>query len=166
MTRSAPITIGELSRRTGCKVETVRFYERVGLMPRAQRTAGRYRVYEGDDVRRLIFIRRARELGFSLGDVRALLALGQEKPNGPCAAARRLAVAHLATVRAKIAHLRSMERVLGDAVDRCATGTESYCPIIDSLAGNAKTVLAPADDQSRRRGRAASTARGRGETLR
>ncbi|MDE1903506.1 MAG: helix-turn-helix domain-containing protein [Alphaproteobacteria bacterium] len=129
------INIGELSRRTGCNVETVRYYERIGLMPPAPRTAGRYRLYGETDVRRLAFVRRARELGFTLTDVRTLLTLAPDQADGPCAQARNLAAAHLADVRAKIADLRAMERVLGDAVDRCATGKTPHCPVIDALAG-------------------------------
>ena len=135
MDRPASITIGELSRRTGCNVETVRYYERIGLMPSAPRTAGRYRLYGDADVRRLAFVRRARELGFTLIDVRTLLTLAPGQSDGPCAQARALAAAHLADVRSKIADLRAMERVLDDAVDRCTTGNTPNCPVIDALAG-------------------------------
>lgn len=131
------ITIGELSRRTGCNVETVRYYERVGLIPPVPRTAGRYRLYSEADVRRLAFVRRARELGFTLTDVRTLLTLAPGQADGPCARARSLAAAHLADVRRKIADLRAMERVLGHAVDRCAAGDTPNCPVIDALAGGA-----------------------------
>jgi MerR family transcriptional regulator, mercuric resistance operon regulatory protein len=145
------ITIGELSRRTGCKVETVRYYERVGLMPPAPRTAGRYRLYHDGDVRRLAFVRRARELGFTLDDVRTLLTLAREQADGPCAEARALAAAHLAAVRSKIADLRAMERVLDDAVDRCATGAAPNCPVIDALAGGAKAPRSRRAGAARRR---------------
>src|SRR6266481_3190206 len=73
--RSAGIRIGELSRRTGCNIETIRYYERIALLPAPTRSAARYRVYDAPDVRQLTFIRRARELGFTLNAVRALLAL-------------------------------------------------------------------------------------------
>jgi len=144
------ITIGELSRRTGCKIETVRYYERVGLMPPAPRTAGRYRLYSEADVRRLAFVRRARELGFPLTDVRRLLTLAPGPSDGPCAEARELAAAHLAEVRGKIADLRAMERVLGYAVDRCAAGNSPNCPVIDALAGGTATDGRP--PRSRRAG--------------
>ncbi|HEV2163286.1 MAG TPA: helix-turn-helix domain-containing protein [Stellaceae bacterium] len=135
MDRPASITIGELSRRTGCNIETVRYYERIGLMPSAPRTAGRYRLYGDAEVRRLAFVRRARELGFTLTDVRTLLTLAPGQSDGPCAQARALATAHLADVRSKIADLRAMERVLDDAVDQCAAGNTPNCPVIDTLAG-------------------------------
>jgi MerR family mercuric resistance operon transcriptional regulator len=83
MGRNADIRIGELSRRTGCNIETIRYYERVGLLPRAVRSEARYRLYDGDDVRRMTFVRRARELGFSLDEVRALLGLSVRIPMMP-----------------------------------------------------------------------------------
>lgn len=144
------ITIGELSRRTGCNVETVRYYERIGLMPPAPRTAGRYRLYDEANVRRLAFVRRARELGFTLTDVRTLLALASGQSDGPCFQARELATAHLVAVRAKIADLRAMERVLGHAVDRCAAGRTPNCPVIDALADGTATGGRPS--RSRRAG--------------
>jgi len=135
MGRPGSITIGELSRRTGCNVETVRYYERIGVMPPAPRAASRYRLYDEADVRRLAFIRRARELGFTLTDVRQLLTLAPRQSEGPCAEARELATAHLAEVRGKIADLRAMERVLGYAVGQCAAGNSPACPVIEALAG-------------------------------
>lgn len=148
---SAKITIGELSRRTGCNVETVRYYERIGLIPPAPRTTGRYRLYGDADVRRLAFVRRARELGFTLADVRTLLTLAPGQSDGPCAQARELAAAHLAAVRAKIADLRAMERVLDDAVARCAAGGDPCCPVIDALAGGAKAPRSRRAGAMRRR---------------
>lgn len=134
MARSAGIQIGELSRRTGCNIETIRYYERIALLPIPARSAGRYRVYDTADVRRLAFIRRARELGFTLDKIRALLRLAADDGQGACADVRELAANHLAEVRAKIADLRAMERVLADAVQRCAAGEAPGCPIIDALS--------------------------------
>ncbi|MDE2167013.1 MAG: helix-turn-helix domain-containing protein [Alphaproteobacteria bacterium] len=150
-----PMTIGELSRRTGCKVETVRYYERIGLMPPAPRSAGRYRLYGEPDVRRLAFVRRARALGFAIDDVRTLLTLSRERRGGPCAEARQVAATHLAAVRAKIADLRAMERLLGDAVSLCATGEEPGCPVIEALAD------APAAERGSARSRRGAAARRR-----
>lgn len=133
--QSAGIQIGELSRRTGCNIETVRYYERIGLLPAPARSSGRYRLYDAGDVRRLTFVRRARELGFRLDAVRALLALSYDDGSAACAAARQLAAGHLTEVRAKIADLRAMERVLAGAVQRCAPGELPGCPIIDALSG-------------------------------
>jgi MerR family transcriptional regulator, mercuric resistance operon regulatory protein len=130
----AEIRIGDLSHRTGCNIETIRYYERISLLPRPSRSASRYRVYGGDDVRRLTFVRRARELGFSLDEVRALLALSADSGHETCTEVRQLAAGHLVDVRAKIADLRAMERVLADAVRRCDAGEAPGCPLIDALS--------------------------------
>ena len=125
------IQIGELSRRTGCNIETIRYYERIGLMPAPPRR-GRYRSYGADDVGRLGFVRRARELGVTLAEVRALLGLaggGQAS----CADVRTLAASHLTDVRARIADLRRMERVLADSVRACDAEQDPGCPLIQSL---------------------------------
>src|SRR5215469_2164329 len=154
MNRLAEITIGELSHRTGCKVETVRYYERIGLMPSAHRSAGRYRLYSDDDVRRLAFIRRARALGFAVRDVRTLLTLARDQREAPCAEARELAAAHLEAVRAKIADLRAMERLLDEAVTRCEAESEPCCPVIKTLAETAPAggmPLSNAVERARRR---------------
>jgi len=105
------IAIGEVSRRTGCNIETIRYYERIGLLPAPDRQ-GRFRRYGGDDVRRLTFVRRARELGFTLDEVRALLMLSATDDRRACAEVRDISVAHLVDVRARIADLRAMERDL------------------------------------------------------
>jgi len=126
--------IGELSKRTGCNIETIRYYERIALLPAPARSAARYRVYGAGDVRRLVFVRRARELGFTLDAVRALLALSDDDGSAACAQVRRLAASHLAEVRAKIADLQAMEFVLADAVQRCVAGELPGCPIIDALS--------------------------------
>ncbi len=125
------IQIGELSRRTRCNIETIRYYERIGLLPAPPRR-GRYRSYDREDVARLSFVRRARELGFTLDEVRALLGLsvgGQAS----CAEVRDLAAAHLKDVRARIADLKRMERVLADSVQACDAGQDTSCPLIDAL---------------------------------
>jgi MerR family mercuric resistance operon transcriptional regulator len=133
MAQSVWIQIGELSRRTGCNIETIRYYERIGLLPAPARSAARYRVYGTGDVRRLTFIRRARELGFTLDAVRALLGLSGDG-SAACPEVRELAANHLAEVRAKIADLQAMEHVLANAVRRCAAGELPGCPIIDALS--------------------------------
>ena len=125
------IPIGELSRRTGCNIETIRYYERIGLMPAPPRR-GRYRSYGGGDVVRLGFVRRARELGFTLNEVRALLGLAAGG-DATCAEVRDLATVHLKDVRARIADLKRMERVLADSVRACDAGQEPGCPLIDTL---------------------------------
>ncbi len=126
------IAIGELSRRTSCNIETIRYYERIGLLPIPARR-GSYRHYGAEDVGRLAFVRRARELGFTLDEVRALLRLAAGN-GGACAEAREIAATHLAAVRAKLVDLRAMEQVLAGAVRRCDAGETPECPLIGVLA--------------------------------
>ncbi len=126
------IQIGELSRRTGCNIETIRYYERIGIIPVPPRR-GRYRCYRPEDVSRLGFVLRARELGFTLGEVRALLGLATEA-QAPCAEARDLAAAHLRDVRARMAALRRMERILAETVRACDAGDQMGCPLIVALS--------------------------------
>lgn len=123
--------IGELSRRTGCNIETIRYYERIGLMPVPPRR-GRYRSYGADDVGRLSFVRRARELGFTLDEVRTLLGLAASQ-QASCAEVRRLAASHLEDVRARIADLKRMARVLAESVRACDAGQDAGCPLILAL---------------------------------
>jgi MerR family transcriptional regulator, mercuric resistance operon regulatory protein len=115
------MTIGELSRRTGGNVETIRYYERIGLLPVPDRK-GRYRRYGAADVGRLVFVRRARELGFTLDEVRVLLKLSRVDGGAACAEVRDLAASHLAEVQTKIADLQAMEQTLTEAVRRCDAG--------------------------------------------
>jgi MerR family mercuric resistance operon transcriptional regulator len=122
----------ELARRTGCNLETVRYYEKVGLLPEPPRTATGYRSYDTAHERRLRFVLRARELGFSLDEIRELLRLVDERDQ-PCAEASAIAAAHLDDVRAKMADLKRMERVLRDVVAQCACGTRPECPLIEAL---------------------------------
>ena len=131
--RSLPaLSIGELSRRTGVNIETIRYYERIKMMPAPARTASGRRVYGAAETRSLAFIRRSRELGFTLEEIRTLLSA--EGGQGTCAEVRELAASHLADVRAKIADLRAMASVLSDAVRRCDAGELPGCPIIDALS--------------------------------
>jgi MerR family transcriptional regulator, mercuric resistance operon regulatory protein len=132
MTASKRIPIGEFSRRTGCNIETIRYYERIGLLPVPERR-GRYRAYDRDDVRRLAFVRRARELGFSIETVRALLTLAAGG-SASCAQAQAFVEAHLRDVRAKIADLERMADVLTDSVAACEAGSHAGCPLLETLA--------------------------------
>jgi MerR family mercuric resistance operon transcriptional regulator len=130
----AVLSIGKLSRRTGVNIETIRYYERIKMLPAPPRTASGRRVYGPAETRTLAFIRRSRELGFTLDEIRALLALSDDNGREICAEARDLAAGHLADVRAKIADLRAMERVLADAVRRCEAGEAPGCPLINTLS--------------------------------
>ncbi len=131
--RVSEMSIGALARETACNVETIRYYERIGILPRPRRSASGYRLYSADDARRLVFVRRARELGFTLDETRALLDLAADG-GGACRGAYDIAAAHLDRVRAKIAHLRTMEHKLTQAVRQCAAGERQACPVIDALS--------------------------------
>ena len=131
------LLIGELSQRTGCHIETIRYYERVRLLPRAQRR-GRYRTYSNADVARLNFVMRSRDLGFSLDEIRALLALSSSPDSSSCREAQTLAAGHLAAVRSRLRDLRRMERVLTETIRRCESRKTPLCPLIEALSTNPK----------------------------
>jgi MerR family mercuric resistance operon transcriptional regulator len=126
------ITIGRLAEAAGVNLETVRYYERIELMPPPPRTGGGHRAYDGTHVRRLAFIRHARELGFGIEDIRALLRLS-EPDHRSCAEVRDIASVHLAVVRDKLARLRALERVLAATVDECTGEPVPACPVLDML---------------------------------
>jgi MerR family mercuric resistance operon transcriptional regulator len=125
--------IGALSRRTGVTIETIRYYERAGLLHKPARTAGGYRSYGPADAERLRFVRRTRDLGFSLDQVRQLLALADRKSRS-CRAVHALGLEHLEEIRAKIADLGRMEKILADLVAGCAQGTMPACPLLEALS--------------------------------
>ncbi|HEV2300479.1 MAG TPA: helix-turn-helix domain-containing protein [Stellaceae bacterium] len=135
--RNDEIPIGELSRRTGCNIETIRYYERIGLLPLPDRV-GRYRRFAAVDIRRLVFVRRARALGFTLDEVRTLLQLSLTDARNACEDVRRVSAGHLADVRARIADLRAMERVLANTIRECNSGRHSGCPLIDALGRDSR----------------------------
>src|SRR5437660_10766 len=141
LSTDAAISIGELSRRTGVNIETIRYYERINMMPKPPRTTSGRRVYGQTESRTLAFVRRARELGFTLDEIRALLALAAEGGHQACVEVRDLAAGHLADVRAKITDLKAMESVLTDAVQRCDEGESTDCPLIDSLSATTRSDL-------------------------
>jgi DNA-binding transcriptional MerR regulator len=127
------IPIGELSRRTGVHIETIRYYEREGVLPKARRTEGGRRYYGDVDVRRVGFIRHARDLGFDIAAVRVLLAL-QETPGANCEEVSVLARAQLVAVESRITKLRALSDDLNRMIDACAGGCVADCRIIDALA--------------------------------
>jgi MerR family mercuric resistance operon transcriptional regulator len=129
---ASDFTIGWLSQQTGVNIETVRYYERIGLLPKPPRSDGGRRLYDPAAARRLNFIRRSRELGFSIDEIRALLVLSGG--NGRCADVHALTVRHLDEVRAKIADLRKLERTLARTAERCARDASPECPIIEALS--------------------------------
>lgn len=135
MTAAPPpgvLSIGTLSRRTGCNVETIRYYERIGLIPPPPRTAGGHRSYGIAHERRLVFVRRCRELGFSIGEIRVLLLL-VDGGDYTCGEVKAVTDRHLDDVRRKIADLRKLERTLKDIGAACDGGKVPDCPIIDAL---------------------------------
>ncbi|QGM98248.1 MerR family transcriptional regulator [Methylocystis parvus] len=132
-----PLTIGRLAAAAGVNLETVRYYERIELMPQPARTASGRRAYEQAHVRRLAFIRRARELGFSIEDIRALLALA-EPSRVSCVDVREIARTHLDEVRAKLADLARLEGILAATIAQCSGDPAPSCPVLDMLATPAR----------------------------
>ena len=128
--------IGELAAATRTKVETVRYYEKIALLPPPARTAGNYRSYGGDHLARLSFIRRARDLGFSLEAVRELLTLADDKGRS-CEAVDGMARSHLAEIDGKIADLAALRGELDRVIRSCSHGTVADCKIIETLGPRA-----------------------------
>jgi len=131
-TTHAPITRGKLAKRFGCHLETVRYYEKIGLLLPPTRTAGGHRLYQIDDQRRLRFILRGRELGFSIGELRGLLSLVDSNVY-TCGEILDLTIDHLGSVRRKIADLRRLERTLARISNECSGGAVPECPVIEAL---------------------------------
>lgn len=129
----ATFSIGELAKAVDTKVETVRYYEKSGLLPRPARTAGNYRVYERVHLERLSFIRRGRDLGFSLDEVRTLLTLADDRKRS-CAEVDRIARTHLAEIERKLSDLDRLRKELKQLVDHCRHGSVAECKIIEALA--------------------------------
>ena len=130
--RAEAFPIGQLSKRSGVKIETIRYYERVKMLVPPPRTASGRRVYDLPDLRTLVFIRRARELGFSLDEIRALLRLGGPE-KATCREVREIAAHHLDDIRAKLRDLKKLERLLSKTVSRCSGKTAPDCPVLDVL---------------------------------
>lgn len=131
--RAQHFPIGALSAHTGVNIETIRYYERIGVMPAPPRTEGRQRVYDEDHVKRLTFIRRSRELGFTLDRVRDLLGL--VRGHGlTCAEVKAMTVEHVADIRRKVRDLKRLERVLDELAARCHGKEMPECPILDALS--------------------------------
>lgn len=129
-------TIGALGKAAGVKVETIRYYERIGLLPNAGRTGAGYRVYGQPDVERLVFIRHSRQLGFALSAIRELLALSDD-PGRSCADADRIARAHLGEVEGRIASLQALRSELKRMIAQCKQDRIADCRVIRALADHA-----------------------------
>lgn len=126
------ITIGDLARATGTKIETIRYYERIGLLAKPERTSGNYRAYSKAELERLSFVRRSRDLGFSLDQVRELLSLANDQDRD-CAGIDHIASEHLKEVERKIADLNALRRELKNVIDSCGGGPVAQCRIIEAL---------------------------------
>jgi MerR family mercuric resistance operon transcriptional regulator len=126
------LTIGSLAKAAGVNLETIRYYERIALMPSPGRTAGGHRSYDAAHLRILAFIRRARELGFSIEEIRALLAVA-EPGHRSCAEVKDIATAHLLEVRGKLADLAKLEAILSTTIARCSGRAVPDCPVLDML---------------------------------
>jgi len=126
-----PITIGMLARDSGVNLETIRFYERSGLLPAPQRSPAGYRHYQPEDVRRLRFIRRGRELGFSLDEIRSLLDLAAH-PESPCASADQMVREHLDAIETRIRDLQNMRAELSKLAG-CHSGHAEHCRLLEAL---------------------------------
>jgi MerR family mercuric resistance operon transcriptional regulator len=130
--RGAGLTIGKLSELTGVNIETIRYYEKIKMLPAPPRTASGRRIYGPIETRILLFIRRARELGFALDDIRALLRLGAPGA-ASCREVKEVAAHHLHDVRAKLADLTKLERLLAKTIARCSGKRVPDCPVLDIL---------------------------------
>lgn len=133
----ANLSIGLVARRTGATVPTIRYYEEIGLLPPASRTEAGQRTYDEASIRRLVFIRRCRDFGFSIDQVRELVGL-VDQPDRPCIEVRDIAAAHLEQVRRKLDELRELEASLSAFVCSCETacvgGSAVDCAILEDLA--------------------------------
>ncbi len=144
------LTRGALAARTGCNAETIRYYEHIGILPLAPRSQGGHRLYGPDLVKRLSFIRRSRDLGFTLDEVRELLRF-VDGGKYTCEQVERLAIEHLHEVDRKISDLRRLKKVLKVMISQCSGGEVPHCPIIDTLYDPKTSSLAGAP-ASRRKG--------------
>lgn len=130
--REEKFPIGVLAKRSGANIETIRYYERIGLLTIPARTPNGRRVYTHDNLRALMFIRRARELGFTLDNIRALIRLGE---HATCSDVRDIAARHLEDVRVKLSDLTRLEKLLASTVSQCTGGAVPECAVLDILDG-------------------------------
>ena len=135
MTDSAKPTflgIGEMSRQTGVGIETIRYFEKIGMMPAPGRSEGGNRRYSSDHLQRLFFINRCRQIGFSQSEIRALLSMVDAK-GVTCAEVHSITTEHISDIKMKIRDLRKMEKVLTQMANECSRGDIPDCPIIETL---------------------------------
>ena len=138
---ASEFTIGELSRRTGVNVETIRYYEKTGAMPNPPRTLAGYRLYGENLLNRLTFIRRCRQLGFAMTEIHDLLGL-VDAHGYTCAEVQTLTLEHAEMVKRKIRDLKSLEKTLRSIASKCTGKKVPECPIIDALLGPTSQLAA------------------------
>jgi MerR family copper efflux transcriptional regulator len=127
------LVIGEVARQTGVSAKTIRYYEGTGLIPSARRAANGYRVYDAHAVHLLRFVKRARDLGFSMEDVGSLLALWADEARSS-AEVKALATQHLRDIERKISELQSLQKTMGTLIAGCSGDGRPDCPILEELA--------------------------------
>jgi MerR family mercuric resistance operon transcriptional regulator len=132
---SENLLIGRLSKLTGVNIETIRYYERIGIMPNPRRSEGGQRIYNESQLKRLRFVKRSRLIGFGLEEIRALLAL-DDQDELSCNEVYSLTEGHLKEVQEKIIELKSIENSLKLLAKQCSRGNKPDCPIIDMLYGD------------------------------
>lgn len=130
--RGGLLTRGALAAQTGCNVETIRYYEQIGVLPPPSRSQGGHRLYGPELLRRLSFIRRSRDLGFTLEEIRELLRL-VDGGKYTCDQVETLAIDHVHSIDQKLSDLRKLRKVLGVMISQCSGGKVPQCPIIDAL---------------------------------
>lgn len=133
---SLEMTRGEIARHAGCNIETVRYYEKIGLLPDPPRTHGGHRIYGTEHIKRLAFILRGRTLGFSIDELRGFLDL-VDGGAVTCSEIKSRTLDHLTAVREKLANLRRLEKVLKQIADQCDGGESPDCPIIEAIYDHA-----------------------------
>lgn len=130
--KNRDLSRGQLAKCSGVNAETIRYYEKIALMPEPQRSAVGYRIYQESHLQRLLFVRRCRELGFTLEDIRGLLNL-VDSGSYTCAEVKDRTASHLVDVQAKIRDLQRMQRTLKTMISTCDGGLVPDCPIIDAF---------------------------------
>ena len=124
--------IGQLSKQADCKIETIRYYEKIDLLPEPSRTEGGYRIYTDNHLKRLVFIRRSRELGFAIEEIRTLLRL-VDGGAYTCSDIKAIAMEHMDDIRQKITDLKKLEKTLSQIASQCSGDSAPECPIVEAL---------------------------------
>lgn len=132
ITKLRGYAIGQMSAQSGVNIETIRYYERIDLMPKPDRTAGGNRQYNHEQLMRLFFVKRSREIGFSIGEIKTLLSM-VDRDDLSCGEVHNMTVQHLQQVRAKIVSLTKIETALNKMAAECGKGDVPVCPIIETL---------------------------------